>query len=434
MTLLTKPDEIWVLQPTKNDLTAGAKYASITLPWTFNRMMMTTSSRGQRKRALNIAKGIVGQNMLHRALAERGIQSQVQRKSHRDEDLFDFHLPLEGTLRKLDLKTFSYYADYDDLGRKPFSSELLVANAGYPGPDWRRFFPMLVPHTQIRQDREVYCFAIASSIDFRHDIDANPIDHALTAFPYGPAMVFLSSNRLCLARETAGEGFYVECSYVAEGLLDGHELSLTVLGEWDGSLRKVQVPLGRNSRVSDIGPFSCVSSFQVGREDYDRLYYGRIEIAVCGNDFVEPLYNYRRRNVNVEPAEALQLNHGDFCNLILPSEYTMYFIGWIAKEEFLQKCRGYTGWVWPNDRIDRHQNRPWSQITENDRRTIARAGFVDCIQTRPPLLRAGWMKTTGRGGGAYCYVYPNIGKGGGVRETNLYILPQDLHIMDQLGT
>jgi len=397
-------------------------------------MMMTTSSTGQQVRALNIAKGIVGQNLLHGALAKRGIQSLVQRKSHRDEDLFDFHVPLEGTLRKLDLKTFNYYTDYHHLGRDPFSSELPVANAGYPGPDWRRFFPMLVPHTQLRQDREAYCFAIASSMDFRRDIDANRIDHVLTAFPYGRAMGFLSSKRLCLARETAGEGFYIECSYVTEGLLDGQELSLTVLGESDGSLRKVQVPLRRNSRVSDIGPFSCVSSFQVGREDYDRLYYGRIEIAVSRNDFVEPVYSSSKRNVNIEPTEALQMTHADFCNLILPSDYTMYFIGWVTKVEFLQKCRGYTGWVWPNDRIDPHHNRPWSQITENDRKTIVRAGFADCIQASPPLLRAGWMKTTGRGGGAYCYVYPNIGKRGGVRETNLYVLPQDLHIMDQLGT
>ncbi len=35
-----------------------------------------------------------------------------QRKSHRDDDLFDFHVPIAGTKRKLDLKT---WVDYSDL-------------------------------------------------------------------------------------------------------------------------------------------------------------------------------------------------------------------------------------------------------------------------------------------------------------------------------
>ena len=43
------------------------------------------------------------------------------------------------------------------------------------------------------------------------------------------------------------------------------------------------------------------------------------------------------------------------------------------------------------------------------------------------------MKTTGRGGGACCYVYPNIGANGGVKETNLYVLPQDLRTIASLA-
>ncbi len=43
------------------------------------------------------------------------------------------------------------------------------------------------------------------------------------------------------------------------------------------------------------------------------------------------------------------------------------------------------------------------------------------------------MKTSGGpGGNACCYVFPNV-RGGGIRETNLYVLPQDLTIMDELG-
>lgn len=431
MKLLSKSDEIWLLKPTKDDLIAGAEYAAITLPWTFNRMMLNTSSAGQQSRALNIAKGIVGQEMLRLALLERGISPQVQRKSYRDEDLFDFHLPIKGTVRKLDVKSINYYTNYGDVGREPFSSELIMTNASYPGPDWRRFFPMLVPHTQIGQDKEAYCFSIASSIDFRGDIDTNRIGYALTAFPYGKPMAFLSSKRLVLARESAGKGLYIRFSYTTEYLLNAVELPLTVLGEWDGTLKKVQVHLKRNNTVSGIGPFSSVSSFQIERENYDNLY-GRIEVTVSQNEFDDPVYNSSRRNINVEPDETLVFARSDFCNLMLPTDYSMYVIGWVMKEEFLQKCRNYTGWVWPNDKVNKYENQPWSQITEKDEKAITRAGFDDCIQDKPRLLKAGWMKTHGGGGGACCYVFPNIGRNGGVKETNLYILPQDLHIMDEL--
>jgi hypothetical protein len=105
MALLNKATDIWVLRPTKEDLLAGAKYASLTLPWTFNRMMMNTGSAGQRSRGLNIAKGIVAQEILGRALAGRGIKSKVQRKSYRNDDLFDFQIAFNGSLTKIDVKT-----------------------------------------------------------------------------------------------------------------------------------------------------------------------------------------------------------------------------------------------------------------------------------------------------------------------------------------
>ena len=49
MKLISDPDDIWVLKPTEKDLLAGAKYAAITLPWTFNRMMMNTGSSGSKR-------------------------------------------------------------------------------------------------------------------------------------------------------------------------------------------------------------------------------------------------------------------------------------------------------------------------------------------------------------------------------------------------
>ena len=122
----------------------------------------------------------------------------------------------------------------------------------------------------------------------------------------------------------------------------------------------------------------------------------------------------------------------DFCNLYLPTDYTLYVIGWTRKGEFLQACRQYSGWVWPLNKVGKYKNQSWSLIRDDDRKLLEAKGFGSSVQDKPPLIKAGWLKTHGSGGGACCYVYPNIGRNGGVKETNLYILPQDLHTMNSL--
>ena len=113
--------------------------------------------------------------------------------------------------------------------------------------------------------------------------------------------------------------------------------------------------------------------------------------------------------------------------IILPNDYTLYLIGWITKSDFLNNVRKYVGWVWPKDSINKFHNQEWSQITEKDLKSITKAGFEDIVQRKPSMINSGWMKTNGGGGGACCYVYPNIGRNGGLKETNLYVLTQDLN-------
>ena len=427
---LSSSDEIWTLSPALRDLEAGAYYASVSLPWTFNRMMYNTSSNGQQYRALNIAKGIVGQEMLRREMRRAGIPAETQRKSYRDEDLFDFDIRINGLETKLDLKTVNYYTNYDSYGREPFSSDLLANHASYAGPDWRTFFPMLVPHTQINQPKQAYCFAIASSIDIRNDVLSDRADYALTAFPSGEHLAFLGSKMLCHRREEAESGFHLSVAYENPGLFRS-SITVNVIGEWAGQGHRVALKLA-SGEVHEVGPFSCVASIQVDKQSYDQLY-GTLSIEVCRNNFVQTVYNSRRRNINTPPKSPLTLTQSDFCNLFLPNDYTLYVIGWTSKEEFLEACRQYTGWVWPLDRVNRFHNQPWSQITDPDKRMLLRTGFDDAIQELPTLLNAGWLKTTGRGTGACCYVFPNVPRAGGVNETNLYILPGDLYNMDSLN-
>ena len=428
MRKLETGEDIWVLAPTAEDLQAGAYYASVSLPWTFNRMGLNTSSGGQGHRALNIAKGIVGQEMLKRKLEQLGIRVQTDRTSHRSQDLFDFNVELHGEMTTLDLKTIHYFTDFAPVGREPFSIDLLMRNAAYAGADWRNFFPMLVPHTQIKQDKEGYFFAIATSIDPRQDTTTDRPGYALTAFPYGRHLEFLSSARLCKLREDASQGIYVRLAYRTEAL-SGAQVAISILGEWAGERTPVEVNL-RSGIAVQAGPFSCISAFQVDASNYDRLT-GTIEISLAENHFTEPVLGGNRRDMNQFPEQTFVLRQGDFRNLLLPEDYTLYVIGWIYKEDFLEACRKYTGWVWPRNVEDRFKNQPWTQITDRDRQNIERAGFTDSIGGSPRMLQAGWLKTTGMGGGACCYVFPNIGANrGGVEETNLYVLPQDLNNMN----
>jgi len=427
MKKLSQAEEIWVLRPTEADLVAAARYAAISMPWTFNRMMKNTAAAGQCERALNIAKGIVAQEVLRRQLVQRGIAPQVQRKSHRDEDFFDFCIPVAGADVKLDVKSVNYYSNYPGTGRLPFAPQLLVENAGYSGPDWRRFFPMLMAHTQIGQDKEMYCFAIASSIDPRKDLFADRSNHKIAAFPVGEHLPFLSSKKLCQAREGAGKGFYLGCSYESNSLLEAEGATVQIIGEWAGSLCEREVPLSCGSEF-ETGPWSCVSAFQLQVKDLS-YFTGNLHTRVLSNEFDGDVRNARMENVNQYPSEPLVLTLADFCNLILPDDYTLYFIGWTTKKDYLEACRKYHGWVWPKDSVNKYENQPWSP-TGDDHKLFERIGFAECVTGG--AVAFGALKTTGRGNGACCYVFPNT-HGGGLRETNLYVLPQDLNIMDDLA-
>ena len=180
-----------------------------------------------------------------------------------------------------------------------------------------------------------------------------------------------------------------------------------------------------------ITPFSCVASVGMVKQSYDN-FDGTISIDVCQNDFTEIVYNSNRRNINTPPCTPLKFTEADFCNLFLPSSYVLHIIGWIHKEDFLNACQQYSGWVWPKDSVNKYHNQPWDQISERDQNMLSKNGFADAIQDTPRLLNAGWLKTTGRGNGACCYVYPNVPRAGGVSETNLYILPSDLYSMASL--
>jgi len=422
-------DSILELVPQKTDRVKAAEFAAKTLAWTFNRMAYNLSVLGQKYRTLNIVKGILAQEMLSQELRMNGIKV-ITDNSYRISDNFDFLIKLNGKEIKLDLKTNNHYSNYNIKGRDPFSKKLLVKYADYPGPDWRYFFPMLMPHNQIGQDKDAYCFGITSSIDFRNDLFTDRDGSYLCAFPYGEWLSFYSNKIICRAREENNAGFFLNIKYNDNCLFPVKKLKFEIIGEWMEKYKFITVELPHNKIGIRVGPFSIISSFRVFQEQWED-FNGEIKLSIAENQLKVPVLNFKKFNINVPPSE-LSLTKANFCNLILPENYHMYLMGWIFKEDFLKACRKYSSMVWPIDKINKFENQPWSQITESDKKSISKLGFEDCISKKPTKFNAGWLKTNGHGGGACCYVFPNIGRNGGVMETNLYVLPSDLNEMSSL--
>jgi hypothetical protein len=418
-------NSIWELIPTREARVNAADFAAKTLPWTFNRMTYNTTYKGQNSRAFNIVKGILAQEVLKEKLKNHNVKFKTD-NSYRTSDIFDFLVMLDNKKVKLDLKTFNHYSDYNIRGRDDLTKDLIIKNSNYGGPDWRYFFPMLVPHNQIEQEKEAYCFGISTSIDFRNDVDKDRDGYYLCAFPYGAQLNFYSSKKLCNIREEKNKGIHVRLYYDNRTDLFNEKLELSIMGEWDGKYKTEVVKLNPNKSKIEIGPFSMISAIRISREQLEK-FSGILYLETSKNELKEEVLNSQRIDINSAPKIPLTFTHVQFCNLIMPTGYKLYLLGWIYKHDFLTKCKKHKAWVWPMDSINKFENQAWSQITESDLSTIKKHGFDDSLSTNPRKFNAGWMKTNGRGGGACCYVFPNIGRNGGVMETNLYVLPNDLN-------
>lgn len=433
MKKVTEASEIITLPSSAEDRRAGALYASRTLPWTFNRMSKGTKAKNQADRALNIAKGIVAQEVLFRELRRREFEVELQRKSYREKDSYDFRIGIDGIKKRFDVKSIAYYNNYPPTGRPPFSKQLIIDNRDYPGPDWRRFFPMLMTHSQVHQEKDAYVFIISESVDLRKTVLDGRSDHLITAFPYGDSSPFYSSKKLCLARESASKGFYIRLEYQATDLFAKDKLEVDVLYEWAGKAEQQRVLLKVGTQSGPIGPISALSCISLEKSSYNKFSGGTIIVLPAKNDFSGSVLNSKMQNINKIPSEALVYSQSDFCNLYLPDDYQLHYLGWIPKEEYLEACKKYPAWVWPIDSVDRFLNSPWSQISERDKSLLERLGVGDRITKKPTRINFGLMKTSGYGQGACCYVFPNV-YGTGVKETNLFALPQDLHTMASLKT
>jgi hypothetical protein len=421
MNKLNNVSEIWDLYPTRSDIEDGVNYAIISWPYTFDRMnLSSTGYKGQRDRILNIVKGITNQNALRRKLSKEGIDVLLHNKSYRDEDLFDFKIKMNEEVHLWDVKTIHHYACYDSNNkRKELSKSLILENKAYDGSDWRTFFPEMVAHTQIQQEKGGYIFGISSSdADFRKNKDSKREKDFIVAIPWGEWADFSSNRKLIYAREKEKEGFDISIVWKGQLPLDDNELKLIIIGENEGKRIEKEISLPKNNPKKE-GSFSSITAIHLLER---KVLTGRIEIQF-NNKFKNPVYNSQMRNINKVPTSPLVIEDEHFVNIFLPNDYHILYLGWIKRDEFLIEYKKYRPWVWPKDSVDKYKNQPWSQITEKDQNLFEKLK----LDWKKGLI-GGLLKTTGRGNGANCYIFPNQ-FGGGIKETNLYVLPQDLSIM-----
>lgn len=412
MSRLASADQILVVEPNLEDRYLGARYAGISLSWTYDRMEQEGSrARGTRNRAFNIAKGLVGQRALQRELSTRGVSVVEEQKSHRETDSYDLKFPDHPEFDRLDVKTFNHFTDYGVPQKDDLSPTLLGDNLGYEGPEWGHFFPLLIPYDQFSQAKEAYCFAISSSVDYRNTIHRRP-GYELYAFPdldtpLGDYMVDDPRKR-----EAENAGFTVEVDVTADAL-QGCKFKL--IGEWDGDVKEDWITF--SDTPVRFGPISQVNSYKISKDTYDLLARSDAAITVRIPDAPD---------ANIA-SQVQELTDEAFHNLLMPSEFTMYYLGWIPKAEFRERATARPAWKQPTgDAFTRNQ--PWEDVSPSDQRFLENNGLGWTLQGERPtgLLR----KNAG------CYYYPKVRPENpehyGLRKTNLYVLPEDLRPMDTL--
>jgi hypothetical protein len=403
-------DDILTLKPSTEDIYLGARYAGISLPWTYDRMEQENkNSTGTRDRAFNISKGVVGQRLLASTLQERGVDVQLEEKSHRETDAYDIRFPSDIEVTDLDLKTFNHFTNYGVDEKPKLTAELISSNAQYEGSEWGHFFPMLVPFDQFTQQKDAYCFGLSSSIDFRNTIEGRK-GYELYAFPKPDSTVgeFMMSN--VKKRESTGQSFSL--NVVLSNGNDHMEIDIKIIGEFDGGINEEWITIQDKSPVT-IERFSGINSFKIKKSGFDKLQQSNRKISI----------SVEERSLSDQP---IQLDHDDFSNLLMPSNFSFYFIGWIPKAEFKTKAMKHPGWIGPSEDTF-YKNQRWDYLKPEEKHLLKNNGVSWAVDPNGGVQGA-LRKGTG------CYYYPKLTKDkpwiGGLRKTNLYVLPENLRSMD----
>ena len=451
MKKLSKASEIWPPSKVqKADIQEAISYATISLPWTFDRMRYgPRSQKAVNDRLMNILSGVLNQNLLERILTEKGYECSKDWTNYRESDVFDF--TINGKI--YDVKTVKIYSEYTEkVGRENFSVDLLISNEDYEGPEWKRFFPMMVAVSQLTFDKlkDSYIFGITETYeDIRKRKPSISDDGFWCAAPIQKAHYFFHSTRVIKLREEGGKGFKVNIYWKREqkSLIEDEKdsLKITLFGEWDGDRQIEVMEVNCDETIVSRNEFSSLSCIRLNHptilNDYDQI------IISVENNFLEFVSKPTNPQINLnDPDFKWVLTKESFVNLKMPEDYKVFWIGYIPFKEFSSIFPKYKSYFIPhpnNMEINtpgKATPRLLKQFTSLDRKrkkainrglAIPWPEFLSLVG-KNNIINAGLLLAANRFGmtiGAACYYYPPYG----FHERALYVLPRDLYTMGSLN-
>lgn len=444
---LTSARQIWKTKITPTDFREAIEYATISLPWTFDRMHYGPRKQNAvNNRLWHIMSGVLNQTLLERELKSRGYRCELDWSHYRLSDIFDFRI---GD-KIYDVKTASIFSEYSEsLGRERFTPELLIRGRSYPGPEWKRFFPMMVPMTQLNVEhmKNGYIFGYAVMPYDQRKLTPERSDNGFwCAAPYGDAHTFFHKTTLITLREEASSGFIPTVEWIQyQSTLESGDIKIkiTFFGEWAGNRKTEVVTLDPGQGVSltsEMSSLSCVKlDHPAGLAPSDVV---RIRVKNKFKkkvpDFVDP-----SRNLNNDRF-VWELGRESFVNLRVPDDYVMYWIGHIPMQEFAQGFLAYPCYFIPHPknmdenalgRLSTDFKQGLESYDKRREKALSKGVKTPWPELAPLIrgrsIRAGIMIAATMGGrsiGAACYAYPPYA----LSESALYVLPQDLYSMDSL--
>jgi len=444
---ITTIDDLWEpLVVCNDDILEAFNYATVSLPWTFDRMRYgPRTQKAVNNRLIHIFLGVLNQTMLERILTDKGYDCSKEWKNYRDSDIFDFIIGE----KKYDVKTMVLYKQYNqDWDREEFSKAFLIQNKDYSGPLWRKFFPIMVTISQLTIDKmkDGYIFGIAESHEDLRKREPEKADEGFwCAVPFKKAFYFFQSTKNIQKREEQRQGFKVkiEWNHIQTTLNQQNRKSNIILhGEWAGEKLSETIDIQVGGSVVSTNNFSSVCCFQF--IDLWMLRDDKLIITV-ENNFTEfvPKTTDPSINLNNDDFEWI-LTKSSFVNLKVPEDYQIYWIGHIPFEEYASIFPNYPSYFIPHGsnmnenqegRIHTNLRDKFRAMDNRRQRAITNGKNIPWPQfssfIKGSNIKAGLLIVAMRGPrpiGAACYYYPPYA----MQETALYILPRDLFTMDSL--
>lgn len=447
MASLTKASDIWKTQPTPNDKKSALDYATISLPWTFDRMRYGgRTQNATNKRLVKILEGVLNQTILQRRLKKDGTVCKMDWTGYRESDIFDFII----NKKKFDVKTGTIYSNYDKkFKRTPFSPQLVIKHKNNFGPEYKNFFPVGVAISQInpkvKKDSYIFGFTV-TAYDPRTKDGRKPKQGDggfWCSAPFLQPGVFFHSTKVIFAREEEKKGFFIRINWKREqSTLDAKKITVKFFGEWNAKRLTKTIKLSPRTKTSIPCEFSSLSTINV---DHPSLLLDgdKLEITVQ-NNFKKKIPKSTNPNINLNDSRfTWTLTNESFINLNV-IDYAVYWLGHISFDKFCKTFVKYPSYfiplpgrkknqpAEPTSRLktkfqnfDKYRNLavadgeeiPWPEFMPLIKRNKMNFGLLVSAQGQFQAL------------GPASYIYP---QGYGFQESAFYVLPKDLDTMSSL--